>query len=59
MIEIIENQKNTIVGLKQENHLLKEQLSYMKRMMFGVKKETIIDDGFYLPNFEIPEEKAI
>ncbi len=59
MVKVIEDQKNIIVELQQENHLLKEQLSYMKRMMFGVKKETIIDDGSYLPNFEIPEEDAI
>lgn len=59
MVKIIEEQKNTITELQQENHLLKEQLTYLKRMMFGVKKETIIDDGAYLPNFEMPKQDEV
>ena len=50
-------QENNI--LQKENKRLKEQMSYLKRMLFGRKKETIIDDGTpYLPNFEMPERES-
>jgi len=59
VVKIIEEQKNTITGLQQEVKILEEQLTYLKRMMFGVKKESIIDDGVYLPNFEMPEQEEV
>ncbi len=46
--------------LENENKRLKEQIAYLKRMMFGQKKETFVsDDTPLLPNFEMPEPDAI
>lgn len=59
MVRIIEKQTKQIASLKQAVYLLEEELSSLKRTMFGVKKETIIDDGNYLPNFEMPEEDKV
>ncbi len=56
----LETLENKITALEKENKRQKEQLAYLKRMMFGQKKETIIsDDTPLLPNFEMPEADII
>ena len=59
MSKIIEEKDVVIANLQKQVHLLEEQLSYLKRMMFGKKKETVIDDGIELPNFVMPEQPEI
>jgi len=49
MGSIVAEEASEVVVLRQQVKLLEEQLYWLKRHMFGRKKETIIDDGNYLP----------
>lgn len=60
MCIVLEKLENENTAFKKEIKRLKEQITYLKRMMFGKKKETIIsDDTPLLPNFEMPDPDSV
>jgi len=49
MVEILERKNKEIACLKHNMKILEEHIVFLNRKLFGKKKETIIDDGNYLP----------